>query len=62
MTWPCRAPATLSAGWQGAQADGDLGALASLGRPVSRVYVEGTGAEDVMALADCLRRQAGGTA
>ena len=45
-----------------AQADGDLGALASLGRPVSRVYVEGTGAEDVMALADCLRRQAGGTA
>ena len=45
-----------------AQADGDLGALASLGRPVSRVYVEGTGAEDVMALADCLRRQAGGAA
>ena len=36
-----------------AQADGDLGALASLGRPVSRVYVEGTGAEDVMSLAGC---------
>ena len=45
-----------------AQADGDLGALASLGRPVSRVYVEGTGAEDVLALAGCLRRHAGGAA
>ena len=45
-----------------AQADGDLGALASLGRPVSRVYVEGTGAEEVMALAGCLRRHAGGAA
>ena len=45
-----------------AQADGDLGALASLGRPVSRVYVEGTGAEEMMALAGCLRRHAGGAA
>ena len=45
-----------------AQADGDLGALASLGRPVSRVCVEGTGAEDVLAVAASLRRRAGGTA
>ena len=51
-----------------AQADGDLGALASLGRPVSRVYVEGTGAEDGGRGAawrwglDCLRRHAGGAA
>ncbi len=38
-----------------AQADGDLGALAALGRRVSRVYVEGDGAADVRALAAAVR-------
>lgn len=43
-----------------AQADGDLGALAGLGRSVSRVCVEGTGAEEVTSLAASLRRRASG--
>ena len=38
-----------------AQADGDLGALAALGRSVSRVCVEGSGAEEVNSLAASLR-------
>ena len=40
-----------------AQADGDLGAQAGLGRRVSRVCVEGGGAGEVTALAASLRRQ-----
>ncbi len=39
-----------------AQADGDLSALAALGRSVSRVYVEGSGVEEVSSLAASLRR------
>ena len=41
-----------------AQADGDLSALAALGRSVSRLCVDGTGAEDVGSLAAAVRRQA----
>ena len=40
-----------------AQADGDLGALAALGRRVSRMCLEGTGAEAVSSLAATVRRR-----
>lgn len=39
-----------------AQADGDLSALEALGRRVSRVCVEGNGADEVVSLAASLRR------